>query len=69
MSVTIINLMSIVFQLLNSLHIVAEYSLQSLLKTLFKWYEKQVRKTAIKWLTISIIKQMWGHYEVVELIT
>ena len=31
-----------VFQLLSSLHIVAEYSLPSLLKTLFKWYEKQV---------------------------
>lgn len=34
---------SLIFQLLNSLHIVAEYSLPSLLKTLFKWYEKQVR--------------------------
>lgn len=32
-------------QLLNSLHIVAEYSLPSLLKTLFKWYEKQQNKT------------------------
>ncbi|KAL9973951.1 hypothetical protein ACROYT_G020474 [Oculina patagonica] len=32
-------------QLLNSLHIVAEYSLSSLLKTLFKWYEKQQNKT------------------------
>ncbi|XP_068703466.1 protein furry homolog-like isoform X2 [Montipora foliosa] len=31
-------------QLLNSLHIVAEYSLPSLLKTLFKWYEKQQNK-------------------------
>lgn len=33
-----------IFQLLSSLHIVAEYSLPSLLKTLFKWYEKQVRQ-------------------------
>ena len=35
--------LNVVFQLLNSLHIVAEYSLPSLLKTLFKWYEKQVK--------------------------
>lgn len=31
-------------QLLNSLQIVAEYSLPSLLKALFKWYEKQQNK-------------------------